>query len=147
MKNSQTPAIPAACPPGATVVMLQPEAVALDADASADRVVAPAATVLCSERMVECMKKFDKILRQTRNTLTFGGKDMPNCCNLVAEKMSDCVYCCSVWEHGRWQRTPSKFYVGFQACEHCKSPCELVGEFIDTLASIVGTSTAGSVAG
>ena len=148
-----TGALAPATPPGATTGVAS---VVIDAGAGQDAepatppVADPPAvsqTVLNSERMVECMKRFDKILRETRNTLTFGGKDMPNCCNLVAEKMSNCVYCCSAWEQGSWVPTPPKFPVSFQACEHCKSFCELVGEFIGTVASILGASAAGSVAG
>ena len=148
-----TGALAPATPPGATTGVASAvidAGAGQDAEPATPPVADPPAvsqTVLNSERMVECMKRFDKILRETRNTLTFGGKDMPNCCNLVAEKMSNCVYCCSAWEQGSWVPTPPKFPVSFQACEHCKSFCELVGEFIGTVASILGASAAGSVAG
>ena len=107
-------------------------------------------TVLNSERMVKCMKRFGSNSNQwVLKTLFYGrpDRDMSSCCKLVAQKMDACVYCCSAWEQGSWVPTPPKFPVSFQACEHCKSSCELVGEFIGTVASILGASAAGSVAG
>ena len=145
-----------ATPPGATTGVASAvidAGAGQDAEPATPPVADPPAvsqTVLNSERMVKCMKRFGSNSNQwVLKTLFYGrpDRDMSSCCKLVAQKMDACVYCCSAWEQGSWVPTPPKFPVSFQACEHCKSSCELVGEFIGTVASILGASAAGSVAG